>query len=48
MLLPTSPLESSSSEEEISDYEDVVVPEKKVCICGGSQSKEVHQEAGAG
>ena len=46
--LPASPLESSSSSEEISDYEDVVVPEKKVCICGGSQSKEVHQEAEAG
>ena len=37
LVLPASPLESSSSEE-ISHYEDVVVPKKKVRTRGGSQS----------
>ena len=38
LVLPASPLESSSSKE-ISDYEDVVVPKKKVRTRVGLQSR---------
>ena len=45
LVLPVSPLESSSSEE-ISDYEDVVIPKKKVRTRGIFQSKGASRSRG--
>ena len=45
LVLPASPLEFSSLEE-VSYYEDVVVPKKKVCNLGGSQSRGASRSRG--